>query len=112
MLTGLIFVCCSLVHASCADYSFYGDPKPKYTIDLSKASAIEHPENVLEMITVQTPDKLWQFKAPDVLLGGEWWWKMRQASGIETKEADKGKGVALAQTEHAKKVVRRSVMSM
>ena len=80
--------------------------------DLSKASAIEHPENVLEMITVQTPDKLWQFKAPDVLLGGEWWWKMRQASGIETKEADKGKGVALAQTEHAKKVVRRSVMSM
>ena len=77
MLTGLIFVCCSLVHASCADYSFYGDPKPKYTIDLSKASAIEHPENVLEMITVQTPDKLWQFKAPDVLLGGEWWWKMR-----------------------------------
>ena len=46
------------------------------------ATAVTHPDDILEMVSVQMPDKLWQFKAPDVLLGGEWWWKMRQASGI------------------------------
>ena len=90
-------------------YGFYGDPKPKYTIDLKQAKSVEHPDMVLEMINVEMPDKLWQFKAPDILSGGEWWWKMRQAAGQKADASEKGKGVALADSEHAEKKTRRVV---
>jgi hypothetical protein len=92
-------------------YSFYGDPKPKYTIDLTQAKSVEHPDRVLEMVNIEMPDKTWQLKAPDILLGGEWWWKLRQASG-QKGESKKGDGVALADSEHASKKTRRVVSTL
>ena len=61
-------------------YGVFGDPKPKQILDLKLATAVTHPDDILEMVSVQMPDKLWQFKAETVLLGGEWWWKLRQVN--------------------------------
>ena len=59
------------------------------------------------MIDVQMPEKLWQFKTSDPLLGGQWWWKLRQAAGMETEQSEQSKGISLADTEHANAVGRR-----
>ena len=82
---------CLLADGQLQYYGAYGDPKPKKILELKDATSITHPDQILEMIDVQMPDKLWQFKAPDILSGGEWWWKMRQASGQKADANEKGK---------------------
>ena len=53
------------------------------------------------------PDKLWHFKTDDMLLGGQWWWKMRQSAGMETEQSETSKGISLSTTEHANTEGRR-----
>jgi hypothetical protein len=88
-------------------YGTYGDPKPKQILDLKDAKSITHPDDILEHIDVQMPDKLWHFKTDDMLLGGQWWWKMRQSAGMETEQSETSKGISLSTTEHANTEGRR-----
>jgi hypothetical protein len=95
-------------------YDSYGEPRPKAVIDLAQAKSVVHPENILEMIVIEMPDRNWQFKSTvhpnpskNLLLGGEWWYKMRQAANIDTEESEKDKGVALSETEYANVTARR-----
>ena len=98
---------CLLADGQLQYYGAYGDPKPKKILELKDATSITHPDQILEMIDVQMPDKLWQFKTSDPLLGGQWWWKLRQAAGMETEQSEQSKGISLADTEHANAVGRR-----
>jgi hypothetical protein len=88
-------------------YGTYGDPAPKQILDLKDAKNITHPDNILEMIDIEMPDKLWHFKADDMLLGGQWWWKLRQSAGMETEQSEQSKGISIATTEHANASGRR-----
>ena len=56
----------------------------------------------------------WQFKttvhentSKNMLLGGELWYKLRQAAEIDTDESAKDEGVALSETDYANVSARR-----
>ena len=38
-------------------YDSYGEPRPKAVIDLAQAKSVVHPENILEMIVIEMPDR-------------------------------------------------------
>eukprot|EP00937_MAST-01D_sp_MAST-1D-sp2_P004266 g4266.t1 len=103
---------CCLVEHELRYYDHYGVATPKAVIDMRQAKAVEHPDSIIEHITVQMPEKLWQFRTATVVEGGQWWWKLRQAAGMATDTQHGAKpGISIQQSEHAGAVPVRKLSS-
>jgi len=109
----------SLIDGRLFYYDSFGDPRPKAVIDLAQATKIVHPDNILEMVNIELPERTWQFKTTvsrnptkNQLLGGLWLYKLRAAANMDAEDEEaKKSAVPLSDSEYASIQARRYVNS-
>lgn len=80
---------------------YYGDMtenRPKHEVTLRGAKAITHPGAVLELIDVETDEKVWHFRLETPEHGSALFRALRTAAGMQDLVAGRDRGVSISAT--------------